>query len=164
MSTFFLGEGNLGSNAEYHMVPMGNDEPRHVLRMNIYFDNPVPHGNDYVDRGGYWAPVDLWHKEAQNWATFYQSGMRVLVEGRTEREEWTDREGNERVTFKINAKRVAILPHRLEAVTMRERASSAPQTEEAEPAEETEAEAAAEVTDISASSKRGRPRARQAQA
>lgn len=164
MSTFFLGEGNLGSNAEYQMVPMGNDEPRHVLRMNIYFDNPVPHANGYMDRGGYWAPVDLWHKEAQNWAGFYQNGMRVLVEGRIERDEWTDREGNERVTFKINAKRVAILPHRLEAVTMRERTSSSQRADAAEPAEETETEESAEVTDISASSLHGQSRLRQAQA
>jgi single-strand DNA-binding protein len=38
--------------------------------------------------------------------------MRVLVEGRTVRDEWEDSEDNARVTFKIEARRVGILPHR----------------------------------------------------
>jgi single-stranded DNA-binding protein len=50
--------------------------------------------------------------------TLYQKGMRVLVEGRTVRDEWEDADENERVTFKIEARRVGILPYRLEAVTL----------------------------------------------
>ncbi|MCY1457163.1 hypothetical protein D9M71_744270 [compost metagenome] len=49
--------------------------------------------------------------------------MRVLVEGRTVKEEWEDSEDNARVTFKIEARRIGILPHRLASVTMRETAS-----------------------------------------
>jgi single-strand DNA-binding protein len=44
--------------------------------------------------------------------------MRVLVEGRTVRDEWEDADENERVTFKIEARRVGILPYRIEAVTL----------------------------------------------
>ncbi|CAJ3454745.1 single-strand binding family protein [Burkholderia pseudomallei] len=44
--------------------------------------------------------------------------MRVLVEGRTVRDEWEDADKNERVTFKIEARRVGILPYRIEAVTL----------------------------------------------
>ena len=49
--------------------------------------------------------------------------MRVLVEGRTVRDEWEDSEDNARVTFKIEARRVGILPHRVHGVVMRERTS-----------------------------------------
>ena len=49
--------------------------------------------------------------------------MRVLVEGRTVKEEWEDSEDNARVTFKVEARRIGILPHRLASVTMREKAS-----------------------------------------
>ena len=49
--------------------------------------------------------------------------MRVLVEGRTVRDEWEDSEDNARVTFKIEARRVGILPHRVHSVVMRERSS-----------------------------------------
>lgn len=94
-----------------------------MLRLNVYFDNPVPREGSYEDRGGYWAPVELWHREAEHWSTLYQKGMRVLVEGRTVRDEWEDSEDNARVTFKIEARRVGILPHRVHSVVMRERSS-----------------------------------------
>ncbi|WP_339428271.1 MULTISPECIES: single-stranded DNA-binding protein [unclassified Pseudomonas] len=123
MSTFFVGEGNIGSAPEFQEFPSGNDEPRRLLRLNVYFDNPIPREGSYEDRGGYWAPVELWHREAEHWSTLYQKGMRVLVEGRTVRNEWEDSEDNARVTFKIEARRVGILPHRVRSVVMRERSS-----------------------------------------
>ena len=123
MSTFFVGEGNIGSAPEFQEFPSGNDEPRRLLRLNVYFDNPVPREGGYEDRGGYWAPVELWHREAEHWSTLYQKGMRVLVEGRTIRDEWEDSEDNARVTFKIEARRVGILPHRVHSVVMRERSN-----------------------------------------
>ena len=123
MSTFFVGEGNIGSAPEFQEFASGNDEPRRLLRLNVYFDNPVPREGSYEDRGGYWAPVELWHREAEHWSTLYQKGMRVLVEGRTVRDEWEDSEDNARVTFKIEARRVGILPHRVHSVVMRERSS-----------------------------------------
>lgn len=118
MSTHFLGEGNIGSEPQYREFPNGNDEPRKLLRLNVYFDNPVPaKDGGYDDRGGYWAPVELWHGQAEHWSVLYQKGMRVLVEGRTMRDEWEDSDGP-RVTFKIEARRIAILPYRLESVTL----------------------------------------------
>jgi len=44
--------------------------------------------------------------------------MRVLVEGRAVKDDWEDAEENERVTFKIEARRAGILPYRLEAVVL----------------------------------------------
>ena len=117
MSTHFYGEGNIGSPPEYREFPNGNEEPRRLLRLNVYFDNPVPRDGGFEDRGGYWAPVELWHAQAGRWSTLYQKGMRVLVEGRTVRDEWEDADGP-RVTFKIEARRIGILPYRLEAVTL----------------------------------------------
>lgn len=118
MSTHFYGEGNIGSAPEYREFPNGNDEPRGLLRLNVYFDNPVPlKDGNYEDRGGYWAPVELWHGQAERWSALYQKGMRVLVEGRTVRDEWEDSDGP-RVTFKIEARRIGILPYRVDTVTM----------------------------------------------
>ncbi len=131
MSTHFSGEGNIGSPPEYREFPNGNDEPSRLLRLNVYFDNPVPRKNgEYEDRGGFWAPVELWHRDAGLWQALYQK--RVLVEGRTVRDEWEDADENERVTFKIEARRVGILPYRLQAVTL----SPKPQEPEAEPKKE----------------------------
>ena len=100
------------------MAAVFNDEPRRLLRLNVYFDNPVPTKDGYEDRGGFWAPVELWHRDAEHWKTLYQKGMRVLVEGRTVRDEWEDADENERVTFKVEARRVGILPYRIESVAL----------------------------------------------
>ncbi|HEY8327076.1 MAG TPA: single-stranded DNA-binding protein [Rhodanobacter sp.] len=118
MSTHFYGEGNIGTAPEYREFPNGNDEPRRLLRLNVYFDNPVPVKDGYEDRGGFWAPVEVWHRDAERWSTLYQKGMRVQVSGRQERDDWEDSEDNPRVTYKINARSVGILPYRLEAITL----------------------------------------------
>jgi single-strand DNA-binding protein len=118
MSTRFYGEGNIGSAPDYREFPNDNDEPHRLLRLNVYFDNPVPVKDGYADRGGFWAPVELWHRDAERWSALYQKGMRVLVEGRTVRDEWEDSEDNPRVTFKIEARRIGILPYRIDGVTL----------------------------------------------
>jgi single-strand DNA-binding protein len=118
MSTYFVGEGNIGSAPEVREFAKGNDEPRLLLKLNVYFDNPIPTKEGFDDRGGFWAPVQLWHRDAQHWSTLYQRGMRVMVEGRTVREEWEDKEGNPQVTFAIEARRIGILPYRLERITL----------------------------------------------
>lgn len=118
MSTYFIGEGNIGTAPQYREFPRDNAEPRRLLRLNVYFDNPVLLKDGYEDRGGFWAPVELWHPETEQWQTLYQKGMRVLVDGRTVREEWEDREENPRVTFKVEARRVAILPYRIAKIAL----------------------------------------------
>lgn len=118
MSTRFSGEGNIGSPPDYREFPGDNDEPRRLLRLNVYFDNPVPGRDGYEDRGGLWMPVEIWNKDAEHWARLFQKGMRVSVEGRLIREEWKDADNNERVTIKVDARAVAMLPYRITAVTL----------------------------------------------
>lgn len=118
MSTNFINEGNIGSAPEFHEYPNGNEEPRRVLRLNVYFDNPIPGKDGYEDRGGFWRPVDWWHRDAEHFATLFQKGMRVVVLGREERDDWTDEQNNPRTTYRINARGVGILPYRIEAVTL----------------------------------------------
>ena len=118
MSTRLIWEGNIGSAPEFRDFPNDNDEPHRLLRLSVYFDNPVPVKDAFEDRGGFWAPVEWWHRDAERWSTLYQKGMRVLVEGRMVREEWEDSDENTHQTFKIRARRIAILPYRLERVVL----------------------------------------------
>ena len=119
MSTHFTGDGNIGSAPEFRVFPNGNEEPRKLLRINVRFDNPIPiKGGGYEDRGGFWAPVEIWHSDAEHWSKLYQKGMRVMVEGRMISQEWEDKEGVKQVTFKIEARRIGILPQRIKAVVM----------------------------------------------
>ncbi len=123
MSTFFR-EGNIGSAPELKEFPKGNEEPDRLLRLNVYFDNPVPTKDGYEDRGGFWAPVELWHPKADVWSKLYQQRMRVLVVGHVVLDKWDHPEKGEQKTFKVRARRVAILPYRLESVAMEAKANA----------------------------------------
>ncbi|TBU88459.1 single-stranded DNA-binding protein [Phytopseudomonas dryadis] len=117
MSTHFFNEGNIGAAPEFHEYQNGNEEPRRVLRLSVYFDNPIPaKDGGYEDRGGFWRPVDWWHRDAEHFATLFQKGMRVVVRGREERDDWTDDDDNPRTTYRINARSVGILPFRIESL------------------------------------------------
>lgn len=119
MSTYFVGTGNVGAKPEFRVFPQGNDEPRKLLKLNVRFDNPVPVKDGYQDRGGFWAPVEIWHPDAQRWSEIFQTGMRVLVQGRMVCQEWEDRKtGDKRTTFKIEARDIGILPHRVVEVVL----------------------------------------------
>ncbi|WP_054088057.1 single-stranded DNA-binding protein, partial [Pseudomonas syringae] len=74
-------------------------------------------GTGFEDRGGFWANVEFWHKDAEHYANLYQKSMRVLIQGRAIIDNWT-KEGKEFSALKVQASRVAILPHRVEAVQL----------------------------------------------
>ncbi len=93
-------------------IPNGSDEPRR-LRLNVYFDNPIPrrtvNSRTAAASGRRWAvaprrrplerPVPEGHARA---------GRRP--HGGDEE----DADDNERTTFKIEARRIGILPYRIE--------------------------------------------------
>jgi single-strand DNA-binding protein len=118
MSTHFYGEGNIGSAPDFREFTHGNEEPRRLLRLNVYFDNPVPVKEGFEDRGGFWAPVEIWHRDAEHWATLYQKGMRVLVHGRMERDDWEGDDNLPRTTYKVNARSIGVLPFRVEHIAL----------------------------------------------
>lgn len=119
MSTPIQGwEGNIGSAPEFKEFPNGNKEPRRLLRINVYFDNSIPKdGGGYEDRGGFWANVEWWHKEAEHYSALFQKGMRVTVAGRAVMDRWENDEGKFEA-LKLQASRIAILPHRVTMVNL----------------------------------------------
>lgn len=109
-----MGEGNIGTDPEVKLLSAnGNQPPRGRLRLNVRFDNPVPTDIGSVDRGGFWANVEIWNRDVETWARLYQKGMRVMVSGRMVLDEWKDRKtGEDRSQFKVQAVRIGILPFR----------------------------------------------------
>lgn len=118
MGTAVVWEGNIGSAPEFKEFPNGNKDPRRLCRLNVYFDNPVPKDDGYEDRGGFWANVEIWHANAEQYASLYQKGMRVVVQGRAIMDTWTNAEGEDQSALKVQASRVGILPHRIEQVVL----------------------------------------------
>ena len=118
MGTRFFGEGNIGSDPTLKMFPgNGNQAPRGVLRLNVRFDNLVPGDDGMVDRGGFWANVEIWGRHVEQWASLYQRGQRVLVVGRMVQDAW-EKDGEQQTAFKVQAERVGILPFRISQVVM----------------------------------------------
>ncbi len=119
MSTRFDNEGNIGSAPEYHEFPTEDgDEPDRMLRFPVFFDNSVLVDGTWQDRGGFWLPVELRHADAQQWQSLYQKGMRVAVRGRLVKSTWLDTDQKEQAALKVRARVVAILPHRIESITL----------------------------------------------
>lgn len=125
----------MGAEPELKTFPQGNESPRKMLRLNVRFDSPVPSKEGYQDRGGFWAAVEIWHQEADEWHNLYQKGMRVLLQCRMTYQEWEDKTtGEKRSAFKIEARDVGILPHRLLSIALEPKADKSP--ENAPPMEE----------------------------
>lgn len=119
MGTTFLGEGNIGTKPEFKELPNGNKDPRRLLRLNVYFDNSIPKSDGgYEDRGGFWANVELWNRDAERYSKLYAKGVRVLVQGRMVMDKWEDDDGEENSAMKVQANRIGILPHRIESVVL----------------------------------------------
>lgn len=128
MGTRFFGEGNIGSDPVLKMFPgNGNQPPRGVLRLNVRFDNLVPSDNGMVDRGGFWADVEIWGRFVEQWASLYQRGQRVLVSGRMVDGSW-EKDGVPQPAFKVMGDRVGILPFRVSQVIMEARPNQEQQT------------------------------------
>ena len=129
-------EGNIGSTPEFKEFPNGNKEPRRLLRLNVYFDNSIPDGaGGYEDRGGFWAGVEWWHKDAEHYASLFQKGMRVTVAGRAVMDHW-EQDGQPHHALKLQANRVAILPHRIIMVSLvpsQNQSSSQPRPQQPQP-------------------------------
>lgn len=134
MGTSVNWEGNVGNAPEHRSFPNGNQAPRQMLRLNVFFDNSIPDGKGgYKDRGGFWANVEWWHPDAERFAQLFQKGMRVLVSGRAIMDSWQDKgTGQEVSALKVEANRVAILPHRVELVSLAPPKNSEPRANQAQ--------------------------------
>ena len=114
MGTAVVWEGNIGSAPEYKRFQKDNQDARHLLRLNVYFDNSIRlQDGSYEDRGGFWANVELWHRDAESYSRLYQKGMRVLIDGRAVLDSWKDGNGVEQAAMKVQANRIAFLPQRI---------------------------------------------------
>ncbi|WP_313025467.1 single-stranded DNA-binding protein [Pseudomonas lopnurensis] len=112
--------GNIGSDPEFREFPNGNQDPRRLCRLNVYFDNPVPDGKGgREDKGGFWMQVEYWHREAEHFSQVLQKGMRVSVTGRQIRDTWPDKQtGEPKEAFKIQATQVAVTLNRIDDIVM----------------------------------------------
>ncbi len=136
MSTsFFVGEGNLGSEPSLKQVPSTQSQTGNVsvlefsIRINV--DRKNKQSGQFEDVLGFWVDVSYWGKAAEAIAPHLQKGARVLIIGELGMESWIsnqpDTQGQQRQSQKLRAEHVAILPWGVEKVVYRARTSAAPQ-------------------------------------
>ena len=88
--------GNLGRDPELRYTPQGTPVTSFSLATN-----------ERETRGGgkqdvtTWFDVTLFGRQAEVASQYLAKGKQVYIEGRFRSEEWTDRDGNKRVTNKI---------------------------------------------------------------
>ena len=102
MSTHFSGEGNIGSPPEYREFPNGNDEPSRLLRLNVYFDNPVPKKDG------------TFHTDTVKYGGKYDAGGRLRPEFRNTIEEHAlALDGREKSIWREHLPRVLVPDHKV---------------------------------------------------
>lgn len=96
--------GNLTRDAELRYTPSGDA----VLGLSVAVNERYRDRNGQDQESTHFVDVDLWRELAEASADL-QKGAPVFVTGRLKNDSWTDREGNQRRTTKIEASRIEFL-------------------------------------------------------
>ena len=97
--------GNLGRDAELRYTPGGAP----VATLNLATTEI------WNDKGGQrqekteWHRISIWGKTAESLQEYLVKGKQVLVEGRIQYRDWTDKDGVKRTTAEIRGDRVVLL-------------------------------------------------------
>ncbi|MFN6965229.1 MAG: single-stranded DNA-binding protein [Pyrinomonadaceae bacterium] len=91
--------GNLGRDPELRYTPHGTA----VCNLNVATTEKKRGKSGEYEQVTTWFRVTLWGNQAENASRYLEKGSPVYVHGSLTMEEWTDREGNNRVTLNVNA-------------------------------------------------------------
>jgi single-strand DNA-binding protein len=91
--------GNLGRDPELRYTPQGDA----VCNFSVAVGEKKRDKAGELQEITTWFKVTLWRKQAENASKYLTKGNPVVIEGRLQVDEWTDRDGNNRYTLEINA-------------------------------------------------------------
>lgn len=98
--------GNLGADPKQRTTNSGNTE----VRMSIAHESGRMNNGVWESHGTMWISVYAYNNLAQNILANYRKGDRVLVTGRFDHEEYTTKNGDVAVDYKVFADSVALIP------------------------------------------------------
>ena len=90
-------QGRLGSDPELRTTPNGVE----VATVNIAVDRDRKDANG--ERQTDWVTIVAWRNTAKFLSTYFQKGRMILVEGRLQMRNYTDRDGNKRTAAEVVA-------------------------------------------------------------
>jgi single-strand DNA-binding protein len=91
--------GNLGRDPELRYTPQGTA----VCNLNVATTEKKRGKDGEYQQVTSWFVATLWSKMAEAAAKYLTKGSAVYLVGGLTAEEWTDKEGNNRTTLKVNA-------------------------------------------------------------
>ena len=97
--------GHLGRDQETRYTPQGPAVSNFSLATSERRKDKSGEQQDITT----WFRVSLWGKQAENIGQYLLKGRQVYVEGRLRTEEYTDREGNKRMSLEVSATDVQLL-------------------------------------------------------
>lgn len=89
--------GNLGRDPELRYTPQGVA----VCNLNLATNEKKRDKSGEMQDVTTWFRVTLWRNQAENAAKYLTKGSPVYVEGRLGMEEYTDRDGNKRISLEV---------------------------------------------------------------
>jgi single-strand DNA-binding protein len=118
--------GYLGRDPELRYTPQGTA----LCKMSIATTEKRKNVAGELEEHTTWFRVTAWGRQAELANEYLAKGRQVYVEGRLRLEEYTDREGQKRISAEVSATDIQFLGHRTEApnANVQEETASADQT------------------------------------
>jgi single-strand DNA-binding protein len=102
--------GNLGRDPELKQTPQGQT----VCKFPVATSEKRKNAAGEFEEQTSWFRVSVWGRQAELASEYLTKGRQVYVEGRLRLEEYTDREGQKRVSAEVNATDVQFIGQRPE--------------------------------------------------
>lgn len=119
--------GYLGRDPEIRYTPQGTA----VCNISVATTERRKNvAGDYEDHTT-WFRVTLWNRQAELANEYLAKGRQIYIEGRLRQEEYTDREGNRRVSLEVTATEMQFLGRRDDSALPASADAGLAQTEEA---------------------------------
>jgi single-strand DNA-binding protein len=100
--------GYLGRDPVIRYTPQGTAVCNISVATTERRKNVAGESEDHIT----WFRVTLWNRQAELANEYLAKGRQVYIEGRLRQEEYTDREGNKRVSLEVNASEMQFLGRR----------------------------------------------------
>jgi len=100
--------GNLGRDPELKHTPQGTA----VCKFSVATSERRKSADGQVEETTTWFRVSVWGRQAELAQEFLVKGRQVYIEGRLRLEEYTDREGNKRISPEISATDIQFIGQR----------------------------------------------------
>lgn len=97
--------GNLGRDAEIRYTQGGAAVSNFSVATTEVWNDKAGQRQEKTE----WTAIELWGKTAESLSEYLLKGKQVLIEGRLQTDEYTDKEGNKRKTTKVRADKVVLL-------------------------------------------------------